>query len=129
MLASERFGGKGHTRHLCKECQRLPTAEREFRSAENNLERCMMWEGIIPKKRRRQFETFLLHPDARIRAIAAQMKRADETTRRHQRGEYAPWEVVEFTGDANLDFDIAAADLFEEAAESEPDVFYMSCPI
>ena len=114
---------KGYTRHLCKECQRLPIAEREFRDAENNLERCMTWEGIIPKKRRRQFETFLLHPDARIRAIAAQMKREDETTRRHMRGEYERWEDGRSTGDANLDFDIAAAGLFERAAQSESDFF------
>jgi hypothetical protein len=72
----------------------------------------MTWEGIIPRKRRRQFETFLEHPDARIRAIAAQMRREDARVRRHMRGEYKPCEDGRYTGDANLDFDLAAAGLF-----------------
>jgi hypothetical protein len=72
----------------------------------------MTWEGIIPKKRRSQFEPFLEHPDARIRAIAIQIQREDARVRRHMRGEYKPWEDGRFTGDANLDFDIAAAGLF-----------------
>ena len=109
ILANERFGGKGHRQHLCKKCQRLPAEEREFRSEANNLERCITWEGIIPRKRRRQFERFLTHPNARIRSLAEQMKKEDETTRRQNRGEFEAWETGELTGDVNLDFDIAAA--------------------
>ena len=69
----------------------------------------MTWEGTIPRKRRKQFNQFLQHPDARIRALAARMEREDARERRLQRGEYEPWEVSRFTGDANLDFDVAAA--------------------
>ncbi len=69
----------------------------------------MTWDGIIPKKRRRQFAQFLSHPDKRIREMGEKMQREDATTRRHLRGEYEPWETGEPTGDVNLDFDIAAA--------------------
>jgi hypothetical protein len=79
----------------------------------------MTWEGIIPRKRRRQFEAFLEHPNAIIRETALQMKREDLRVRRHLRGGYEPWEDGRFSDDANLDFDIAAAGLFARAAQSE----------
>lgn len=39
---NERFSGKGHARHLCKECSKLPESERERVQNLRNLEQ--MWE-------------------------------------------------------------------------------------
>jgi hypothetical protein len=109
MLPNEKFSGKGHTRHLCKACKQLPHEEREFRSARDNLERCLTREGIIPKKKRREFSTFLEHPHPTIRELAAEMLLQDTRERRWMREAYETREI-DFTGDVNLDFDIAASE-------------------
>jgi len=107
-LPNERFGGKGHRLHLCKSCQRLPQEERDFRSERSNLYRCVTWDGIIPKKRRKPFNRFLQHADPKIRKIAQQLQREDQLERaRLNRDER---EFDEFSGNVNLDFDIAASD-------------------
>jgi hypothetical protein len=117
MLPNERFSGKGHARHLCKACKRLPGEEREFRSERNNLERCLTWEGIIPKKRWRQFLKFLEHPHPIIRALAEQMQREDAQERGWKR-EANETREIDWTGDVNLDFDIAASQPVGELTDS-----------
>jgi hypothetical protein len=108
VVPNEKFSGKGHATHLCKKCQRLPTEEREFRRAQKNLHRCATWEGLIPRKRRRQFESFLVHPNSIIRSIAHEMRAGDERVRRWMRDNYEIEDPEAFTGDANLDFDLAS---------------------
>jgi len=54
--ANERFSGRGHARHLCRDSSELGADELACRQALRNLERCMTWEGIIPRKRRKSFE-------------------------------------------------------------------------
>ena len=49
-----------------------------------NLERCITWEGIIPRKRRKSFEQFLDHKDARIRARAEEILEQDRAERAYQ---------------------------------------------
>jgi len=41
-----------------------------------------MWEGIIPNKRRRTFNTFLRSDNPRIRAIAEEMAEEDRLSLR-----------------------------------------------
>ena len=41
------------------------------------LERCVTWEGFIPRKRRAAFEVFLKHEDPRLRSMAEQLQRHD----------------------------------------------------
>lgn len=115
VLSNEKFSGKGHAQHLCRNCRRLPVEVREFRGAENNLQRCATWDGLIPRKRRRQFEPFLEHPNSLIRAMAHEMRAVDRRIRRWMRDDYAIEDPDEFTGDANLDFDIAAASRAEQS--------------
>jgi len=74
---NEKFSGKGHVRHLCRDCSKLGTEELAYRQTVRDLERCMTTEGIIPRKRRKTFERFLDHKDARIRAIAEEMRTED----------------------------------------------------
>lgn len=78
---NEKFSGKGHRRHLCRDCANLGSDELAYRQAVRDLERCLTWEGIIPRKRRRTFDRFLAHKDARIRAMAEEMQREDADSR------------------------------------------------
>jgi hypothetical protein len=80
-LANENFSGRGHTRHLCKSCKQLGKEELEFRSELNNLERCMTWEGIVPRKRRKTFNRFLNSENPRILAVAEAMAEEDRRER------------------------------------------------
>lgn len=77
---NEKFSGRGHARHLCRDCANLGSEELAYRQACRDLQRCMTWEGIIPRKRRKSFERFLHHDDTRIRALAKQMQAEDEAT-------------------------------------------------
>ena len=79
---NEKFSGSGHARHICRECARLGSEELAYRQALRNLDRCMTWEGIIPRKRRKAFEQFLEHEDPRIRALAHEMLEEDLFARR-----------------------------------------------
>ena len=82
---NEKFSGRGHTRHLCRDCSKLGAEELAYRQALRNLERSATWEGIIPRKRRKSFERFLHHDDARIRALSENMQEEDRTMRRLMR--------------------------------------------
>lgn len=77
----EKFSGKGHARHLCKDCARLGAEEVNYRQALRNLERCMGLSTTIPRKHRESFNRFLTHQDPRIRAAAREMEALDAQTR------------------------------------------------
>lgn len=83
---NERFSGRNHPRHLCRECARLPAEERAYRQAERNIERLLHDGFYVPRRRRSQFERFLEHPNARVRDLArgilAEQQRDAEARRR-----------------------------------------------
>ena len=81
MRPNEKFSGSGHARHLCKDCSRLGTSELQYRQELRNLERCVSWEGIIGRKRRKAFDKFLDHPDPRIRQYAEELAARDGESR------------------------------------------------
>jgi hypothetical protein len=70
---NERFSGRNHGRHLCRECARLPHEEREYRQGERDIDRLLHGGLHIPRRRRRQFDRFLEHPNARVRDLARQI--------------------------------------------------------
>lgn len=84
---NEKFSGGGHARHLCRDCARLGAEELSYRQALRDLERCMTWEGIIPRKRRKAFQQFLKHDDPRILALAKEMEEEDRMTRNLMRAD------------------------------------------
>ncbi|MBI3273073.1 MAG: hypothetical protein HYZ53_29050 [Planctomycetes bacterium] len=86
-LANERFSGRGHARHLCRDCEKLDAAELEGRQALRNLERAVTWEGFIYRRQRAYVRRLLSHPDARVRAAAAEVVRVDAEERLRMRGE------------------------------------------
>ena len=91
---NEKFSGRGHARHVCRECARLGAEELAYRQNLRDLERCLTWEGIIPRKRRKTFERFLHHDDPRIRAYAEEMLKEDLAERAYQRAMREVDEVV-----------------------------------
>ena len=54
----------------------------------------MTWEGIIPRKRRKYFERFMHHHDARIRALAEKMQAEDQAARRLLQADMEVDEVI-----------------------------------
>ena len=83
--ANEKFSGKGHTRHLCKECARLGKEELAYRQTMRDLDRLLTWNGHIPRRNREQFRKYLNHKDERIRAYACQIEATDALNRAEQR--------------------------------------------
>jgi hypothetical protein len=70
---NERFSGRNHPRHLCRDCSRLPEEKLEYRQGELNIER-LLHDGLyVPRRRRAQFNRFLEHPNARVRGLARQI--------------------------------------------------------
>ena len=94
MRANEKFSGRGHAQHLCKDCARLGKEELAYRQAIRNLERLVTWEGFIPRKKRVQFRKYLEHEDERVRAYARQIEAADALAREEQRLHRDPDELL-----------------------------------
>jgi hypothetical protein len=70
---NERFSGRNHGRHLCRDCARLPAEEREFRQGERDIERLLRGSFYVPRRLRPQFDRFLEHPNARVRDLAREI--------------------------------------------------------
>ena len=89
---NERFSGRGHARHICRECARLPAEEREYRQGLRNMER-LLHDGVyVPRRRRQQFQAFLEHPNARVReearrVLGEQQREAEERRRIYEEDE------------------------------------------
>jgi len=82
---NEKFSGRGHARHVCRECAKLGAGEIAYRQALRDLQRCVTGDGFIPRKHRKSFERFLQHDDPRIRARAEEMLKEDLAERAYQR--------------------------------------------
>ena len=67
---NERFSGRNHGRHLCRDCARLPAEELAYRQGARDIER-LLHDGLyVPRRRRAPFNRFLEHPNARVRDLA-----------------------------------------------------------
>jgi hypothetical protein len=78
---NEKFSGKGHKKHVCRDCARLGTKELVFRQQIRNLERCFTFEGLVRRDQRATFERFLRHDDPRVRAEAEKLAAIDAEER------------------------------------------------
>lgn len=81
MRPNEKFSGRNHARHICKECARLGSTELNYRQAICNLNRLMGYGTMIPRKKRRQFNQYLIHENERVRAYALEIETADALER------------------------------------------------
>jgi transposase InsO family protein len=79
--ANERFSGRGHAHHLCKDCAQLGKEELAYRQAVRDIDRLLDWNGLVRRRQRKSFERFLSHPDERVRRYAEQVA-ADDTRAR-----------------------------------------------
>jgi hypothetical protein len=79
-LPNERFSGKGHARHVCRECSKLGTTELARRQAIRNLERCLTYDGKLRRRARKQFQQFLDHVDPVVRQTAEDVLSCREAT-------------------------------------------------
>ena len=76
--ANERFSGKGHARHLCRDCERLGAAELAFRQGQRAVDRLVSPFGTIPRRNREAFDRFLRHRNLRLRAYAHEVQARHE---------------------------------------------------
>ncbi len=111
--ANERFTGHGHARHICRDCQKLGAQELAYRQALRNLARCVTWDGIIPRKRRKTFSRFLEHPDPRIRELAQHMALEDAKNRQMLHDDFA-MDPIAGDVDESLDLTCATDDAWAE---------------
>jgi hypothetical protein len=91
---NERFSGRGHVRHLCRDCAKLDQAELEYRQHIREIERTLDWDGRIRRRQRKVFERFLSHPNHRVRAFAALAKKRDQQVRAEFRAMMEADEIV-----------------------------------
>lgn len=83
--ANERFSGRGHRQHLCKDCMKLGKEELAFRQQERNIDRLLTWDGMIRRGCRAAVERYLTHPDRRVREYANKVKQRNEERHQEQR--------------------------------------------
>jgi ribosome-binding protein aMBF1 (putative translation factor) len=86
--ANERFSGRGHARHLCKDCAKLGKEEIDYRQAVRDIDGLLDWNGVVRRKQRKRFEPFLSHPDERVRRYAEQVAEEDARSRQAFRQEH-----------------------------------------
>ena len=78
---NERFSRKSGLRGICRACYRLGPEELAYRSAVRNIERAMRYSLTIPRRQREFVESFLTHPDPRVRAYATEVVAVDREQR------------------------------------------------
>ena len=82
---NERFSGRGHRQHLCRDCKKLGKEELAYRQQERNIDRLLTWDGMIRRRCRAAFERYLAHPDPRVREYANKVKHHNEERSREWR--------------------------------------------
>ncbi len=85
---NEKFSGRGHSRHICKECQKLGKEEIAFRQHQRNIDRLLCWDGRIRRKSRHVFLRYLNHTNERVRGYAEMVKAHNEQLRQEDREIY-----------------------------------------
>jgi len=78
---NEKFSGRGHDRHLCRDCAKLGPSELAYRQAARDIDRLVDDSGVVRRKQRTSFERFLAHPDERVRAYANEVAARDVQAR------------------------------------------------
>jgi hypothetical protein len=78
---NERFSRKSGHRGVCRECYRLGPPELAYRQAVRNIDRVLRFGTTIPRRQRPFVESFLTHPDPRIRVYANEVVAHDREER------------------------------------------------
>ena len=107
---NERFSGRGHQRHVCKDCSRLGQDELVFLQAVRDIDQTLDWDGLIRRKRRKSFQRFLSDTNPRIRAYALEVEARDRRLREEFRN---------MTEQDELDLEALAERFNEKLADPE----------
>lgn len=75
--ANEKFSGKGHRVHICKDCWKLPPAQREKIEIEEEV-RGFLRQSRISRKNLKRLAKLSDHADAEIRHLAGLVRRVAE---------------------------------------------------
>jgi hypothetical protein len=105
MRANEQFSGRGHARHLCRECAKLGKKDLAYRQAARDIDRMVDWNGRVRRKQRKSFERFLSHPDERVRRHARDVAARDLQVRESFRQERLAEEAAELAWENEQDMD------------------------
>ena len=92
---NERFSGRGHARHLCRDCAKLGQEELAYRQAVRDIDRLLDQDGLVRRKHRKYFQRFLTHSDEKIRRYAEEVMANDAYTRKMYRQQDLAWEAEE----------------------------------
>ena len=95
MRPEECFSGRGHTRHLCKNCSKLGREELAYRQAVRDIDRSLDWNGLVRVDQRKNFERLLSHPEDRVRRYAEEAMANDARTRETYRQQHLAGEAEE----------------------------------
>jgi len=90
---NEAFSGRGHSRHICKECSKLGGEELAYRQGVRDIDRLLDWDGLIRRKTRKLLERYLTHPNPRIRAYASKVAAHDAREREERSKERRAMEI------------------------------------
>ena len=115
---NERFSGRGHRRHLCKDCSKLGKAELAFRQRVKNIDCTLDFGGRVRRNRRAELERYLSHEDQRVREYAAEVQQLAKERRRALRESL---DVEELEGERFIE----ASD---STAEVDPDPWLLDEP-
>ena len=75
--ANEKFSGRGHQEHVCKDCQRLPHAKRDEIERREELER-FFFQSNISARNLDRLKKLREHPNDNVRQCAALILKADD---------------------------------------------------
>lgn len=117
--ANERFSGRGHARHLCRDCRKLGPEELAYRQAVRNIERLVTFgSGLIRRKQRAVFARYLESPNPRVRRYAEEVAAFDREQRQMFGIEQRITDIVE----------AAQARFWEMAAEEGAEIITLREP-
>jgi hypothetical protein len=68
--ANERFTGRGHRTHICKDCQKLPRKDRQAIDAESEIHGFLFRQSHISKKNLARLRLHCASKDPRVAAMA-----------------------------------------------------------
>ena len=67
MRSNEKFSGKNHGKHLCKECSKIGQKDLKIRQAICNIDQIVRRNsGVISNKDKKLLEKFLTHSDEAV---------------------------------------------------------------
>ena len=92
MRPNERFSGRGHARHLCRDCSKLGPAELAYRQGVRAIDRLVGWGGTIPRRHRKTFESFLLGHRRNLDQHGVDPEEFDEPRERHKCKRRGGWQ-------------------------------------